>query len=150
MSIFKILHQGNGVFNCKSRGSHKWTRGGRKLGLKNNAFILCIAEIRVHSRNSSLVRGTVLVVIFVFFINGFCFVFCLVFFSQYWTFASPETNFWYLVVHCCYCQVLLSVNLQFVYKYVILYHFSIIMIFLDVFSVFVLCCIVVPISWLIE
>ena len=26
VSMYKILHQGNGVFKCKSQGSHKWTR----------------------------------------------------------------------------------------------------------------------------
>ncbi len=38
VSMYKILHQGNGVFKCKSQGSHKWTRRGQQLGLNNNAL----------------------------------------------------------------------------------------------------------------
>ncbi len=35
--MYKFLHQGNGVFNYKSQGSHKWTRSGQQLGLNNKA-----------------------------------------------------------------------------------------------------------------
>ncbi len=54
--MYKILHQGNGVVRCKSRGSHKWPRGGKQLGLNNNALswvnaIFCYTqEIRVFTR----------------------------------------------------------------------------------------------------
>ncbi len=53
VSVYKILHQANGVFKCNSRGSHKWTRGGQQLDLSNNALswvnaIFCnTQEIRV-------------------------------------------------------------------------------------------------------
>ncbi len=32
------LRVGNGVFMCKSHGSHKWSRSGQQLGLNNNAL----------------------------------------------------------------------------------------------------------------
>ncbi len=38
VSMYKILHQANGVFKCNSRGSHKWTRSGQQVGLSNNAL----------------------------------------------------------------------------------------------------------------
>ncbi len=38
VSMYKVLHQGNGVFKCKSQGSHKWTRSGQQLVLNYNAL----------------------------------------------------------------------------------------------------------------
>ncbi len=39
--MYKILHQGNGIFyQCKSQGSHKWARGGQQLLGLNNKFYL--------------------------------------------------------------------------------------------------------------
>ncbi len=53
MSTYKILHQGNGVFKCKSQGSHKWTRGGQQLGLTMHNLVI-IAGTHLHSRNLGL------------------------------------------------------------------------------------------------
>ena len=57
MSTDKILHQGNGVFKCKSQGSHKWTDKGwtrirPKITIHYLAYSRNTCPHGVHSRNS--------------------------------------------------------------------------------------------------
>ncbi len=55
--MYKILHQGNGVFKCKSRGRHKWTRGGQQLGLH---YLEWTRFSAIHKKFGSFVHGAVL------------------------------------------------------------------------------------------
>ena len=38
VSMYKLLHQWNGLFKNKNQGSHKWTRRGQQFGLNYNAL----------------------------------------------------------------------------------------------------------------
>ncbi len=59
--LYKILHQGNGVFKCNSKGSHKWTRNGQQLGLNSNYVVYYSRISWVNAIFRSFVNGAVLI-----------------------------------------------------------------------------------------